>query len=102
MRLRVWLGRVSGSRAALVPLVEPGPEHQDPSGDGGGPGRLSSRWRESCRPPGTSPCDAGPPGAGPHCWAWAEREKEELEKRWPAGPEGSTGHRGAEGSGGRP
>lgn len=31
--------------------------------------RFSSRWQESHRPPGTSPCGAGPLVAGLHCWA---------------------------------
>lgn len=31
--------------------------------------KFSSHWQESCRPPGSSPCDAGPRAAGPHCWA---------------------------------
>lgn len=55
-----------------------------------GRGRLSAAaGRSHAGPLRASPCDAGPV-AGPHCWAWAEREKEELEKQWPAGP-GATG-----------
>lgn len=53
-----------------------GPSTRIPWVVGVGQGDFSSRWQESRRPPGTSLCAAGPPVAGPRCWAWAEREKE--------------------------
>lgn len=73
VRLRPGGERVA-VRVALAHLVERWPEHEDPLGGGGGLGTFSSHWQESCRPPGTSPCDAGPPVAGPRCQAWAVTE----------------------------
>lgn len=80
-RLRLWPGGgQEGGQSCSGPSGGKWPEYEDPLGGAGRQEKLSSRWQESHRPPGTSLCDAGPLAAGPHCWAWAEREKE-LEKQ---------------------
>lgn len=66
---KLWLGPgVGGWRSELLcPAGERWPESENPWAVGMGQGRFSSRWQESHRPPGTSPCGAGPLVAGPHC-----------------------------------